>query len=68
MGKVPFSLWEILLIIAASTFNGFVWGAYVFEIREQHRMMNQAVERGHARFYLDEKNVRCWEWLPACRK
>lgn len=29
---------------------------------------SRAVDAGHARYYLDEDNVRQWEWLEPCRE
>lgn len=63
-----FDWWDLWLMGALLFCIGICVGLLMGQNHELHRMMDRAVAEGHARFYLDEKNVRCWGWLPACRK
>ena len=48
----------ILLIVVPV---GCIWN-----VRPASHWKNEAVEAGHAHYYIDENNKRQWEWLPPC--
>ncbi len=52
--------WHCLLFIVASLLAGFILGT----LNGCEHMEIEAVDEGHAEYYIDKYNHREWRWLP----
>ena len=54
--------------LVVGTMLGLIFGIFVMVPTVEARWEGDAVEAGHAEYYLDKDNERQWRWLPPCER